>query len=473
MKKSKIGVDRGSRSGETCDFGVSLLGWGALRFPFATLLFGWLCASSAMAVSIGVNFNANDNEDVDNVTGSAGTVSQSNWINTENDSGTIAAGSVVDSNGSTVGGMSIAWSGDAAWSVGGALATGEGDDTALMHGGLEAHDTTYTGDNQVTLTGIPYTRYNLYIYVNGYNSSGDREGECQLLVNGEVVAGSQRPFDVMGVEFVDGTHSHSESTSTTDEGTYVLWENLTASDAVVQTTSAGVNQNPLIVGLQIVEVTVPDVAEQNIGVNFNSSIAEDVDLVTSSAGAVPQGNWNNVSNNTGSVAGSVLEDSGATLEGMSVSWSGDAAHSVGGASGTGQGDDTALMHGGFEVQDLTYTGDNEITLTGIPYVEYDLYVYVSGWNAGRTGEAQLEVGGSVVSGSQRQFQGLGTQFIDGTHTHSESSGTSDVGTYVLWKDQTATDLVIQAKNLVNGTQPLVVGLQLVKTPPRGTLVSIR
>ena len=218
---------------------------------------------------------------------------------------------------------------------------------------------------------------------------------------------------------------------------------------------------------------MPDVADQNIGINFNSSTAAHVDYVTGTAGVLPQENWNNVSNNTGSVLGAVLEDSGAILEGMSILWSGNAAHSVGGASATGEGDDTALMHGGFEVQDLAYGSNNEITLTGIPYVEYDLYAYVSGWNAGRTGEAQLEVGGSVVSGSQRQFQGLGTGFIDGTHTHSESTGTSDIGTYVLWKDLTAADMVVQLKNLVNGTQPFVVGLQLVKTPPRGTVVAIR
>ena len=45
-----------------------------------------------------------------------------------------------------------------------------------------------------------------------------------------VVSGSQRQFDTMGAEFVDGTHSHSESRGATDVGTYVLWEDLVSAD---------------------------------------------------------------------------------------------------------------------------------------------------------------------------------------------------------------------------------------------------
>jgi len=471
MMTVKKRMERSLFSGETCEFGALMFGRRLLSFLFVALLLGGLSPLTSAAGSIGVNFNSDVVAAVDPVNGTAGAVAQSNWNNTQSLSGSIASGSVIDSSGATVGGMSVTWSGDDAWSVGGADATGEGDDTALMHGGIEEQHATYgTGaGTEITLTGIPYTRYNLYVYVNGW--SAGRTGEAQLEVGGNVVSGSQRQFLVMGAEFIDGTHTHSESTGTADVGTYVLWENLTAANLTAQVRK--INNNIMITGLQIVEVAVPDISEQNIGINFNSAPATAVDPVTGTAGAVPQANWNNVSNKTGSVAGSVLEDSGATLEGMSISWSGNAAWSVGGAIATGEGDDTALMHGGVEVQDLAYGANNEITLTGIPYVEYDIYVYVNGWNANRTGEAQIEVGGSVVSGSQRQFKGMGTDFIDGTHTHSESTGSSDIGTYVLWEDLTAADTVVQLRNLVGGTQPIVVGLQVVKTPPAGTLVSIR
>ena len=472
MKLSKIGVDCGSRSEETRDFGASLLGCRPLRFLFAALLFGGLLPSASRAASIGVSFNSAIAEDVDLVTGTAGAVAQANWNNTSNSTGTISSGTVIDSSGSTVAGMLVSWEANGAFSVLNANGTGEGDDTALMHGGLEVWDDTYTGDTEITLTNVPYARYDLYLYVNGWDNS-ERDGEAQLVVGG-TQSGRQPQFDSLGEEFDESgdPESHSESTGTNSVGTYMLWENVTFAAVTIQARKTS-TERPFITGLQIVEVAVPDISNRNIGVNFNSSTAGHVDLVTSSAGAVPQGNWNNVSNATGSVAGSVLEDSGSTLEGMSISWAGNAAHSVGGASGTGEGDDTALMHGGFEVQDLGYGVNNEITLTGVPYAEYDLYVYVSGWNAGRTGEAQLKADGGVVSGSQRQFQGLGTLFLDGTHTHSESTGTTDIGTYVMWEDLIATDVVIQAKNLVNGTQPLIVGLQIVKTPPDGLVFVIR
>ncbi len=229
----KRGKERGSRSVEARNCGALLLVRQRLSLLFLALLVSGLFPLTVVAGSIGVNFNANDNADVDNVTGTAGVVAQSNWNNTENDSGTIAAGSVVDSSGSTVSGMSVSWAADAAHSVSSAVGTVEGDDTALMHGGLEEHHTTYaTGFGDITLSGIPYTRYNLYIYVNGYNTDV-RDGEIQLVVNGSVVSGSQRQFKAMGTEFIDGTHSHSESTGSTDIGTYVLWENLTASNSTL------------------------------------------------------------------------------------------------------------------------------------------------------------------------------------------------------------------------------------------------
>ncbi len=430
---------------------------------------GALAANAAIAGSIGVNFNASAAANVDNVTGTAGTVPQGNWNNAQGRSGTFSSGAVIDDNGMPMTGVSVSWLGDAALSLGNTAATGEGDDTALMHGGLESRDTAYTGDTEISLTDIPYTRYNLYLYVNGWDA-GNRDGEIQLVVGGDVVLGSLRPFDTMGIEFDDGTHSHSESTGDDDEGTYVLWENLTAADVTAQVRK--INSNVMIAGLQIVEVAAPDVSDQNIGVNFNPRAAAAIDPVTGVAGAIPQTNWNNVSDKTGAVTGAVLEASGATLEGMSVSWSGNAAHSVLGGAATGEGDDTALMHGGLEAQVTAYSGDNEISLTGIPYAEYDLYLYFNGWNAAeRDGEAQLLVSGSAVPESQRQFDTLGADFIDGTHSHSESTGAADVGTYVLWEDLSATDLVAQVRKINDNV--LITGLQLVKTPPKGMVFIVR
>ncbi|MEK6235355.1 MAG: hypothetical protein N2C14_11660, partial [Planctomycetales bacterium] len=119
-------------------------------------------------------------------------------------------------------------------------------------------------------------------------------------------------------------------------------------------------------------------------------------------------------------------------------WVADAAYRNGAA---GAGMNTTLMFGGLETQDTTYTGDNGITITGIPYAQYDLYLYVKGWSAGRTGFAQLQgVGGSEI--------GFNT-VMDFPGSHSRATSTATVGTYVLWEDLTAGSVTIESRRVSN------------------------
>ena len=154
-----------------------------------------------------------------------------------------------------------------------------------------------------------------------------------------------------------------------------------------------------------------------VGVNY-SVIDKDV---TGTAGAVPQANWNNESMThgngpkTGGLA-SLVDNNNATVTGMATSWSANATYGNGASAG---GTDTTLLYGGLEAQGA-YSETNKIVITGIPYDEYDLYLYVKGWTDGRTGEAKIGTA-AIGFNTLKDFPG----------SHSEATSAATTGTYVL------------------------------------------
>jgi len=194
-----------------------------------------------------------------------------------------------------------------------------------------------------------------------------------------------------------------------------------------------------------------------IGVNYAVAGSN----VTGTAGAVPQANWNNenIAHSSSSKTGgltSLVDDSGAVVPGMSTSWIANAAYRNGAA---GSGDDTTLLYGGLESQQTSY-GTTAITISGIPYAEYDLYVYVKGWSAGRTGEARLE----GVASSEIGFN----TYMDFPGTHSRATSTATQGTYVLWEGLTAETTIVDIRRVSNNV--IIAGFQIVQVPEPGTLM---
>ena len=196
-----------------------------------------------------------------------------------------------------------------------------------------------------------------------------------------------------------------------------------------------------------------------IGVNYAVSGSN----VTGSAGAVLQANWNNenIEHNSSSKSGgltSLIDDSGAAVAGMSTSWTADAAYRNGASSG---GTDTTLLYGGLEAQNGSY-GVTAIAISGIPYAEYDLYVYVKGWSAGRTGEARLE----GVASSEIGFN----TYMDFPGTHSRATSTSTQGTYVLWEGLTSDAVTVDVRKVSNNV--IIPGFQVVAVPEPATFALV-
>jgi len=107
----------------------------------------------------------------------------------------------------------------------------------------------------------------------------------------------------------------------------------------------------------------------SIGVNFGADRADAALAPGDSAGVIPQANWNNAANASGSITGAMSNSGAAT--GVDVRWTTQESWSLGNAAATPDG---TLMKGWVAVQ--SSTNPSNISISGIPYSMYDLYFYV-------------------------------------------------------------------------------------------------
>jgi hypothetical protein len=112
-----------------------------------------------------------------------------------------------------------------------------------------------------------------------------------------------------------------------------------------------------------------------ISVNFEGGLngaAPNGHDVTGTAGYVPVGNWNNAPGVSGTVAS--LNDDSGNNSGASVTWE---THNLWDyATGDGNGGDEDMMSGYLDNIGASDPGD-EITISGIPYDAYNVYVYIN------------------------------------------------------------------------------------------------
>jgi hypothetical protein len=141
-------------------------------------------ASSAMAVSIGVNFIGDNNGGGASVTGTAGFVPQGNWNNVAGPGANNGSSATIVSDSNVTTGASLAWTSPNLWASG----VGSNQDGILMQGYL---DNSPGQDSIATLTGLPgniagpgSTPYSVIVYLAG-DTAGDNRGGTYT-VNGVV-----------------------------------------------------------------------------------------------------------------------------------------------------------------------------------------------------------------------------------------------------------------------------------------------
>lgn len=121
-------------------------------------------AGSAQGSLISVNFDVDwiPSLDPGDVAGGPG-YACANWNNVMPKSGTLAAGTVVDSTGAVVPGMEITWNAGSEWSPYPAIPPATAGDAKLWGYSFIANATQL---GEITVTNIPYDEYHVVVYMS-------------------------------------------------------------------------------------------------------------------------------------------------------------------------------------------------------------------------------------------------------------------------------------------------------------------
>ena len=192
---------------------------------------------------------------------------------------------------------------------------------------------------------------------------------------------------------------------------------------------------------------------------------------TSTAGVVPQGNWNNLLQSSWN-SQQVTDDSGtllATTVAVNTSWA-NGNVVLDGTPAAANGD-RLMMNGGMD----NGGGAQGWTIASIPYASYDLYIYYDGGSDDSRGgsyQAWDSDNGDNVLAAQ---SGYDTATFDGTYIQATGDGTDGEGqgldtNYVILTGLTASNIKIRsiADQLGGGDTTLrapMNGFQIVESVP--------
>jgi len=179
-----------------------------------------------------------------------------------------------------------------------------------------------------------------------------------------------------------------------------------------------------------------------IGLNFYDGKRESATLrPTDETGATgfAHGNWNNLSGTKGNAA-DLTDNSGKKVPGLKVDWSVD-----------GEGAEAALTwYWGFEVHKRTLLRNalqpkGKVTLTGIPFKKYDVFVYLGADDLGGSGEVSLSSPDGDVDANGTYFLKTAYSKSGGTFTASKATkaDAAEAGSMVVFSGNTAKDITLE------------------------------
>ena len=203
-----------------------------------------------------------------------------------------------------------------------------------------------------------------------------------------------------------------------------------------------------------------------IGIKFTTNRTGGVYAVTGQAGQVPMANWNNLTGQNQATPQALSNNFNASTL-ATVSWSGcNDNYDVFNASQTDQ--NAQLLN---SYMDNTSGGGLEtVTVTGVPYSNYNVYVYLASDGNGRNGAV-------TIGGTTYYYQtnaNLATRPYPLTQTTSTTSANYMAANYALFTGLTGGTLVIsQTESFNNGIAAVeVVGNNVNNTLPATTPVTI-
>ncbi|MFI5378761.1 MAG: hypothetical protein ACHRHE_05665, partial [Tepidisphaerales bacterium] len=213
---------------------------------------------------------------------------------------------------------------------------------------------------------------------------------------------------------------------------------------------------------------------ESIGVNFVGKDAKAQSLAaTQSAGvaAVAQDHWNNMTvseddanghDNSGTLA-KVNDNAGKEVKGASVAVTATAETQAWPSNGASWGftETNLVLQSGMIWQSPT------ITVKGIPYKNYAVYVYVAAGDNGGQGSAKISVANKVAG----KVDPTDTCFVNfnwqgGNHVKSEAKTLADAkaskgSNYIVFTGNTASDITVEFNGALGGGWLGVAAIQIV------------
>jgi hypothetical protein len=179
---------------------------------------------------------------------------------------------------------------------------------------------------------------------------------------------------------------------------------------------------------------------------------------TTTAGFVPQTNFNNIGT-VGTQTTALVDNNNAGTTAIVTNTTDANLYSVDGAAQSNG--DAQLLNGYF---DNSGTANSSITITGIPYANYSVYVYGDSDGAGRVGEIML----GALTPIYYKTEGATSSYVQATATTAAAAVSAD---YALFTGQSASSLTVTITQIgvAGGGNDGITGIQIVQTPEPASL----
>jgi len=299
-------------------------------------------------------------------------------------------------------GATITWNASGVWQT---PVTDQSGNRRMMKGYL---DTTSTSVSSLTIAGLTTRSYDIYVYVDGDNSSYTRTGEYTISGAG-ITTTTLRLTDAAGVNFSSAFVQAADSS-----GNYLKFR-INAGGFVLTATpgaaSTGTRRAPLN-GIQIIPVAAPPAA---ISVDFVGGSTV-VMGATETAGVVSASRWNNAIGAASSTALPLVDETGAATK-ATLTWSASGTWATPILDAPGN---LRMMKG---YLDTTSTSATSVTVVGLTAGTYNVYVYGDGDNRSYTRTAVYTMSGPGITTTAINLTDAASVNFESTFTQaSESAG---------------------------------------------------
>lgn len=185
---------------------------------------------------------------------------------------------------------------------------------------------------------------------------------------------------------------------------------------------------------------------------------------------------------TGVGGNAIVDDSGTSVTGLTATYDLQAGRTIAVDDGTGYRP-SGLFNWTMRLDHTDPVTDNTLTISGIPFAQYEVYIYVSASNAGNNGVIRVKTGSTTkyIRGDEPPSSPDNWSYVEVDYTNAQSPGQHaaaddvPVGSYLVLDGLTSSSLTIDIAAYAYTTpsggsnQVYLGGYQIVEVPEPATL----